>query len=149
MGNNFRSNIFILICLLTVLFEQPVTVVAEDSINAPLSQQRQEKLYVQTDKKDYIIGDSIWFRAYLVNAQTNIQDTASRYIYAELINSLKEVVKRIKIRLENRAYCGYIPITEDLATNSYVLRFYTRYMEKFGEDYFFKRIINIVNPQIN
>ena len=54
MGNNFRSNIFLSIGLLIVLFGQSEILSAEDSIKAPLSQQCQEKLYVQTDKKDYM-----------------------------------------------------------------------------------------------
>jgi len=140
MSNNCRSKIFSSICLLTVLLWQPVTIAAEDLFP-------QEKLYVQTDKRDYLTRDSIWFRAYLVNTLSNMPDTISRYVYAELINTSKEVIKRVKVRLENGAYSGYIPLAEDLATDSYLLRFYTRYMENFGEGYFFKRIINIVNPQ--
>ncbi|MDR2145822.1 MAG: hypothetical protein LBE91_05110 [Tannerella sp.] len=126
--------------LLTVLLEPPATMAAEDSFC-------REKLYVQTDKRDYMVGDSIWFRAYLVDAQMHIPDTNSRYVYAELINSSQEVVKRVKIRLENGTYSGYIPLDEEMATDNYMLRFHTRYMENFGEDYFFKRFINIVNPR--
>ena len=147
MGNNFTPNIFLSFCLLIVLLWQPATIVAEDSVKAPLSQQYQEKLYVQTDKKDYTTKDSIWFRAYLVNAQTHIQDTTNHYVYAELINFSKKVVRRVKVRLENGAYSGHISFPEELATGSYMLRFYTRYMENFGEEYFFKKIINVANTQ--
>jgi hypothetical protein len=140
MNNKLRSNLFLSIALLTVLFWQPATIIAEDSFS-------HEKLYVQTDKQNYITGENIWFRAYLVNARSHISDTTSHYVYAELINPSKEVIKRIKVRLENGAYSGYIPLTEEIIAGSYVLRFYTQYMTNFDEKYFFRRIIHIVTPQ--
>lgn len=45
----------------------------------------QEKIYAHLDRSDYLINDTIWFRAYLVNAQTHIPDSESNFVYAELI----------------------------------------------------------------
>lgn len=98
------------------------------------------------DKSSYIAGEDIWFRAHLVEAQTHRPDTTSRYIYAELINPLKNIVHRVKVRNEEGAYSGYIPTAEDLPEGDYSVRFYTRYMEGLGDDYFFKRNIRIGSP---
>ncbi|MCD7915752.1 MAG: hypothetical protein LUG96_11225 [Tannerellaceae bacterium] len=98
------------------------------------------------DKPSYIAGEDIWFRAHLVEAQTHRPDTTSRYIYAELINPLKNIVHRVKVRNEEGAYSGYIPTAEDLPEGDYSVRFYTRYMEGLGDDYFFKRNIRIGSP---
>jgi hypothetical protein len=151
--NSFRLSTFLSFFLLILFLKQSVIVIAESPIKMLLYQQYaafpQEKIYVQTDKKNYIIGEDVWFRAYLVNAQSHFSDTTSRYIYAELINPFMEVVKRIKVRLENGVYCGYIPLTEELATSDYTLRFYTKYMENLGEEeeYFFARIIHVDAPK--
>ena len=129
------------LCLLIVFFWQPITLTARDSF--PL-----EILYVHTDKQNYFTGENIWFRAYLVNPHTLVQDTLSRYVYAELINSLGKVENRVKIRHdENGVFAGHIPVTENLEAGSYILRFYTRHLENFGEEYFFQRVIQIITPQ--
>ena len=107
-----------------------------------------EILYVHTDKQNYFTGENIWFRAYLVNPHTFVQDTLSRYVYAELINSQREIVNRVKIRHdENGVFAGHIPVTEELEAGSYILRFYTRHLESFGEEHFFQRVIQIITPQ--
>src|SRR5690554_7643179 len=41
----------------------------------------QEKIYAHLDRPDYLINDTIWFRAYLVNAQTHIPDPESNFVY--------------------------------------------------------------------
>ena len=45
----------------------------------------QEKLYLQLDKPYYGAGESIWFKGYLVNAITHIDNTRSNFITVELI----------------------------------------------------------------
>jgi hypothetical protein len=105
-----------------------------------------EKIHVQTDKSSYLSGEDIWFRIFLVNALSLRPDTSSRYVYAELINPEKEVAGRVKIRPEAGAYHGHITLPEDIAAGIYQLRFYTRFMETQGEEYFFRKKITIGDP---
>ena len=44
----------------------------------------QEKIYVHTDKPYYVAGDTLWFRAHLVDAVTHTPISRSRYINIEL-----------------------------------------------------------------
>ena len=127
-------------CLLATLVWQPITLSARGSF--PL-----ETIYAQTDKQNYFTGETIWFRAYLVNSQTHVQDTLSRYVYAELINSQREVKNRVMIRHENGVFAGHILVTENLEAGDYILRFFTRHLESFGEEYFFQRAIHIITPE--
>ena len=107
-----------------------------------------ETLYAHTDKQNYFTDENIWFRAYLLCSQTHMQTVSSRYIYAELINLQREVVNRVKIRHdENGVFAGHIPVTENLEAGVYNLRFFTRHLENFGEEYFFQRAIRIITPQ--
>lgn len=105
----------------------------------------QEKIYTQTDKANYWIKDTIWFRSFLVDNTSLIQDSTSRYIYAELIDPYDSIVSRVKIRPENLVYSGYIVIHDDIPAGDYQLRFYTRYMENLGENYFYRKKISIKN----
>ena len=58
----------------------------------------QEKAYLHTDKSFYLIGDTIWMKGYLVDAQTHKEsDAQSRFLYIELINRKNKVIQRKKI----------------------------------------------------
>ncbi|MDH6309964.1 TonB-dependent SusC/RagA subfamily outer membrane receptor [Dysgonomonas sp. PF1-14] len=106
----------------------------------------QEKLYTQIDKPYCVAGENIWFRTYLTDASTNIPNSISRYVYAELIDPMDSVISRVKVRPVHGAYHGHISLPEDMAEGEYQLRFYTRFMESFGDDYFFKRSVRIGDP---
>lgn len=106
----------------------------------------QEKLYVQIDKPYYIVGEDIWFRAHLADAFSMLPDTTSRYIYAELIDPIDSVQMRVKVRPVDGAYFGHMNLDEELPAGEYQLRFYTRFMEGRGDDYFFKRSIRVGDP---
>ena len=59
----------------------------------------QEKAYLHTDKSFYLIGDTIWLKGYLVDAQTHKEsDAQSRFLYIELINRKNKVIQRKKIK---------------------------------------------------
>lgn len=108
---------------------------------------RDEKLYVHTDKDVYTSLDTIWLRAYLVNAITNHQVDYSRYIYVELVDRLNTVHWREKVqRVTNDSlFLGYFPIP-DVPQGEYFLRCYTYYMQNLEEDFLYRKRIRILNP---
>ena len=71
-----------------------------DSATARLARQLahfpHEKIYVQTDKPNYLSGERIWLRAHLVDAMNNKSSFFSRYVYTELFNPFNELIRRIK-----------------------------------------------------
>lgn len=106
----------------------------------------QEKIYVHNDKTYYIAGEEVWFRAHLVNGMSHMPDTASRYVYAELIDPLDSIVNRVKIRPEAGVYQGHLSLPEELPEGEYHLRFYTKFMESMGDGYFFHKKITVGAP---
>lgn len=140
--------------LLFLLFIIPITVFAQtplspDTMAMRLWQQTclfpNEKIHLHIDRSLYMGGDTLWFRAYLVNAINNQPENTSRYIYTELINPFNKVVKRVKIRQDvDSLFYGYLPLDMDLPGGEYTVRAYTRYMENEGEEFFFRRPIRIV-----
>ena len=109
----------------------------------------QEKIYLQTDKPYYITGEKIFFRAFLLDAFSNRQDTLSRYIYVELINPADSVAQRVKIRRDSTyLFYGAIPLPENLPQGNYKIRAYTRYMQNQGESSFFSKQVRIGDPQM-
>ena len=102
---------------------------------------------MQTDKAGYLSGERIWFRAHMVDALTHQPVYMSRYIYVELISPLDDLVRRVKIRPDSTgAYAGYIDLEDDLVQGAYTLRAYTQFMRNRGEDFFFRRFIQVLDP---
>ena len=106
----------------------------------------QEKIYLHTDKPYYISGETIWFRAHLVDATTHTPALMSRYVYVELINPLDSIVSRVKVRQTDSIYCSNIPISDDLPEGDYVLRAYTNFMGNLEEEYRYAKSIRIGTP---
>lgn len=105
----------------------------------------QENIYAHTDKSDYVAGDTLWFRAYLVNAISRKPENMSRYVYAELINTQADtVVSRVKARQDSLGMTyGYVPLPPSLPKGIYRLRAYTRYACNWGKDSFFHKAVRI------
>ena len=53
-----------------------------------------EKIYIQTDKPYYSLGEDIWYTAYLVNGITHKRTGKSRIIYVELINPQDSIISK-------------------------------------------------------
>lgn len=105
----------------------------------------QEKIYLQNDKLNYITGDTIWFKVYLLHAISHIPNSPTNYLYTELIDPLKNVITRVKVKKEKECFHGYIPLNKKLSVGNYQIRCYTQYMQNNPEEYFFKRYIQIGN----
>lgn len=143
------SHVLFLMCYLPLKAQDSINLNIDSILNRiekQISIFPQEKIHVHTDKSYYISGEKIWLRAYLMNTYTNKQDTSSLYVYGELINPLDSIVSRIKIIGRNGAYSGHIKLNEDLPAGTYNIRFYTKYLENLGEDYFFSKSIKIGTP---
>ncbi len=140
---------------LLILLTLGQTLKAQDAVENPikklfldqLSLFPQEKIYVQTDRSEYLEGEIIWFRAHLVDAVFLKQANASRYVYIELINPLNKIVERIKLKPDSTGcFYGNLRLGDELGEGGYLLRAYTRYMQNQGSDYFFTRPIYVTNP---
>ena len=63
----------------------------------------QEKAYLHLDKPYYTAGETIWFKAYLVEANTLIPDTVSIPLYVELIDNQRgKLIDKKILKLEGR-----------------------------------------------
>ncbi len=106
----------------------------------------QEKIHVMTDKPYYITGDTIWLRAFVVNAVNHQPVDASKFVYVELISPMNTVDMRIKIKERDGVFKGYLPLDPTkIAEGEYTLTAYTLFMQNQGEQYFFKKKVKIVS----
>ncbi|MBB2151427.1 hypothetical protein [Pedobacter gandavensis] len=104
-----------------------------------------EKLYLQTDKPTYLAGDTLWFKAYLLNASFLTYSTKSGVLYLELSNDSNKLVQRIMVPVISGMAYGYMGLDLDLKQGGYTLTGYTNWMRNFGESYLFKKHFYIGN----
>lgn len=109
----------------------------------------QEKVHLHMDKPYYAIGDNIWFKAYVVNAEKNELSRLSRILYVELINDKDSVKQSLKLPLNMGLSWGDFTLADTLKEGNYRIRAYTTWMRNFGEEYFFDKTIRIGNSISN
>ena len=92
----------------------------------------QEKAYLHLDNNCYFLGDTIWYKAYLVEAG-NLRPTAdSRILYVELVDPEGHVVERHRQYIGRPdADHGDFALADTLRSGYYELRAYTRWMMNF------------------
>lgn len=119
-----------------------------DSIDQVTKQWAAEKVYLHTDKPYYNIGDTIWFKAYVLDRALLASTTKSGLLYVELYNDSAEVVRRVSIRLIAGVGYAQIPLSEKIfLSGGYTLRAYTNWMQNFGGAYFYERRLYLGMPQ--
>jgi len=111
---------------------------------------RQEKIYVHLDKPYYAGGDTIWFKAYLVDAISHQWLGKSGFINIELINPEGDrvVFKRLEVHSGGQAW-GDISLDPNLFSGTYQIRAYTQRMQKFDPAFLFTAEIEIYSNQEN
>lgn len=118
-----------------------------------------EKLYLQTDRETYCVGDTVWFKGYLVNNSLVSEFPESNYIYVELLtyyyaknvysNKVEETyrtVQRVKVKRRNGVLQGYVVLDSDMNTGTAILRAYSYWALNFPADYIYSRMITVINP---
>ena len=104
-----------------------------------------EKLYLHLDKPFYGAGEKIWFKGYLVNANTHQDNAQSNFIITELINRSDSIVERKKIRRDSLGFHNAFTLPATLPAGDYYLRGYTNWMLNDDPDFFYSRNIKIGN----
>ena len=104
-----------------------------------------EKVFLHTDRDVYAQSETIWFSAYLVNAQNNKPINYSHNLYVELIRSDSKIKRRKVIRLEKGLGNGDFELSDTISGGTYHLRAYTSWMRNFGDNFIFEKNITIIN----
>ncbi len=104
-----------------------------------------QKVFIHTDKDEYIAGETIWLKVYVVNATTHRPDTLSTNLYVELFNNRGELASILLMRLDNGYSHGDIFLPDSLPEGSYRISAYTDWMHNFDENLFFSKDIHVTN----
>jgi hypothetical protein len=118
-----------------------------DKFDTYRQQYLQEKIFVHTDKKNYVTGEICWFKIYVTDAYFNRPLHLDKVAYIEISDKNNQPVLQAKIALNKATGNGSFYLPAGIASGNYRLRAYTNWMKNGGADYFFEKMITIINPE--
>ncbi|TLU97842.1 TonB-dependent receptor plug domain-containing protein [Dyadobacter luticola] len=143
----FKRSGFALISALLVSF-QWLDVDFTEYISTKLQTYRHvfpaEKAYLHLDKPYYVTGDTLWFKAYLVEGALHTADSASNLLYVDLIDQRTGKSFGTKnVQLLGGIGHGDIVLADSIPNGAYTVRAYTNWMTNFSEEFFFHKPIYV------
>ncbi len=102
-----------------------------------------ENVYLETDRTDYLAGDTIWFSAFVLDNLHMDSTSLSKILYVDLINADNKPEKHLKLFISSGRTKGDIALNKDLKNGLYRLRAYTQYMRNFQGEYLFEKDIPV------
>lgn len=103
----------------------------------------QEKVYLHFDNTGYYLGDTIWFKAYVVSAVDLVPAFQSKVVYVELLTPEGRVLATRKLKVEDGQCHGEFALDDDLRSGFYEVRAYTRFMLNFDLGTLFSRVFPV------
>ncbi|MBR1933356.1 MAG: hypothetical protein IJ841_06695 [Prevotella sp.] len=104
-----------------------------EALEASSLSQVQEKVYIHTDNTCYFVGDTLWYKAYVVRADDLQPTDMSRILYVELLSPDGLLVERQNIIVSGTGHtCGQFVLQDSLYSGYYELRAYTRWQLNFN-----------------
>ncbi|HPE76396.1 MAG TPA: hypothetical protein PLC80_09915, partial [Draconibacterium sp.] len=108
-----------------------------------------EKIYLHTDRTNYNSGDDLWFKVYLVDADSHKPEALSKVAYVEIISPLAEILSTKIIKIDDGCGNGDFKLPIDLVSGEYTVRAYTTYMRNFDDAFFFRKKIYVKQVRQN
>ncbi len=124
--------------LLIILFIShiPISLQSQDSIQF-------RKLYLHTDREQYFLGDTIWYKGYYLDGQSNKFIPGLITMYVDLIDQTGQSVSKQVVAIDNGATDGAVNIPTTLESGNYMIRAFTEFQKQFGEETFFYKQVKI------
>ncbi|WP_162276810.1 carboxypeptidase-like regulatory domain-containing protein [Mucilaginibacter pedocola] len=104
-----------------------------------------EKIYLHCDKPYYAANDTLYFKAYVTQAETHRPSQLSGVLYVDLADASNKTITSIKLQLSNCMARGDIALPATLQQGNYRLHAYTQLTQSNAPEYAFDRVIPIVS----
>ncbi|MCP4311042.1 MAG: hypothetical protein GY790_07255 [Bacteroidetes bacterium] len=103
-----------------------------------------ERIHLRTDRDLYVVGESIHFKAFILNGNTPAQ--IGDILYLELMDKQHSPVVQRKFAISDAECFGAFSLPSELGTGSYYLRAYTSWMKNYGPESFAYQLLTVINP---
>jgi hypothetical protein len=106
----------------------PQEIILADRIESAAIKAPPELAYIQTSKDIYETGEDLWFKVYLLDAQTLVPSLRSKTLYLQLLKEeSKKPVFEEKFEILNGFSNGMITLNGSLSEGDYLLAAYTQF----------------------
>jgi hypothetical protein len=144
---NILSNVLLITFSASSCFSQISNSSIKQKFNFKEDYILNEKIYLHSDRSEYVTGENVLFKAYYFLNGTFGKDSISKIIYLDLVDKNGQSKASGKYQINKGTANGTLPLPEDLASGYYTIYTYTKWMQNFGKDCFFRKRIYIVNPE--
>ena len=107
-----------------------------------------EAIFLHTNETTFVTGETLLYKIYCLNANTNELSKISKIAYVEIIDNYGTSISRNKITLNNSTGTNEIFINTSFNTGNYKLIAYTNWMLNNSKSKYFETTISIINPFI-
>ncbi len=112
--------------------------------------QPQEKIYLHTDKPYYMVGDTIWFKAYVTIGSKHQLSALSGAVYVDLYNEADSLAQSLKLPLVAGMTKGSFVLPDSSSHDgNYRIRAYTQWMRNSDPAFFYDKILGVGNSVAN
>jgi len=105
----------------------------------------QEKVFLHFDNTGYYMGETMWFKAYVMRSDSASLGSLSRVLYVELVDPAGEVVETKKYKITGGMANGEFLLGRLHHSGFFTVRAYTRYMLNWPDEGIFSRTFPIFN----
>jgi hypothetical protein len=110
----------------------------------------QEKVYLHTDKPYYVVGDTIWFKAYVTIGNKHQLSAMSGGLYVDLITESDSTAVSLKLPVTSGMSKGnFVLADSSFREGNYRIRAYTQWMRNAGSAYYYDKIFSVGNSVTN
>jgi len=105
-----------------------------------------EKISLITDREIYCVDEDVLFSAFNVSSVDLRSADWSNVLYVELISPDGEAFVSNKFAFTNDGASGSLRIPGTVLTGNYYLKAYTHWMRNYSPNFFFYKMIKVINP---
>jgi hypothetical protein len=93
-----------------------------------------EKVYLHLDKPYYIAGDTVWFKAYLVDATHHLFDSTSKVLYVDIAEvKSRKILFHKKVKINSGVSHGEFALPDTIGNVTYQVHAYTNRMRNYPQ----------------
>lgn len=119
----------------------------EDNIESYASQYSPERIYIHYDKSAYSAGETIWFKAYLLNEVMPADD--SKTLYVDWIDDKGTILQHAVSPLVEAVTNGQFDIPADYKGKILYVKAYTKWMLNFDSSFLYYKPIPLLTKDLS
>ncbi len=110
----------------------------------------QDIVFMQLDKNVIVTGESVFYKAYLLNSKMTNFNTSSKILYIQITDPVSRKSFVFRSDISSKGTCsGLIPIPDTLNTGYYLLTAYTNGMRNLNPELVYSDRILVINQAGN